>query len=241
MLSFAINNFVKLIKKKMRKKNVTIALTAFLMFAGVSSVTAQETTPTEKKPFGVWLTKTPWIVGFGGEIIDDNNSSKIFRSLTKYTYYPAKFTAEKVLKKGWSAQFAFASTSLNPHNYLGIDLNGKYDFNNLIGDTKWFDPFAVLGLGYTYRDLTPLASNDDPKSSSNLVNFNAGLGANLWIFPNVAITGQGLAKFTKNNYLQASLGLSFRIGNCPTNKCEATPKTKEAEDALQHLRGIINK
>lgn len=225
----------------MRKKNVTIALTAFLMFAGVSSITAQEATPTEKKPFGVWLTKTPWIVSFGADMIDDNNNSKIFRSLKEYSYYPAKFTAEKVLKKGWSAQFAFASTSLNPHNYLGIDLNGKYDFNNLIGDTKWFDPFGVLGLGYTYRDLTPMTKNDNPSSSLNSINFNAGLGANFWLFPNMGITAQGLAKFSKNNYLQASLGLVFKIGNCQAPKCEATPKTKEAEDALQHLRGIINK
>jgi hypothetical protein len=219
----------------MKKKNLTLAIIAFLMFAGVSK--AQDSTSNNKMSFGKWLTKTPWQVSFGGNIIDDGNKSETFKALDDYAFYPAQFTAEKNLKKGWNAQFAFSSTSINPHNFLAVDLNAKYDFNNLIGDTKWFDPFGVLGLGYTYRDRTLLASG----GGLNVINFNAGLGANFWLFPNMGITAQGLAKFAKDNYLQASLGLVFKIGNCEAPKCEATPKTQEAQDALQHLRGIINK
>ena len=219
----------------MKKKNVTVALLAFLMLVNVSN--AQDTTSNPKLSFGKWLTKTPWQVSFGGNIIDDGSLGETFKALNKYAYYPAQFTADKVLKKGWSAQFAFSSTSLNPHNFLAVDLNGKYDFNNLIGDTKWFDPYGVLGLGYTFRDKKPLTKG----GGLNVVNFNAGLGANFWLFPNMGITAQGLAKFAKDNYLQASLGLVFKIGNCEAPKCEVTPKTQEAQDALQHLRGIINK
>lgn len=220
----------------MKKSSSTLALVAFLMFLGVTNGNAQDSTAS-KKSFGTWLTKTPWIVSFGGNIIDDGALGETFKAPNKYAYYPAQLTADKVLKKGWSAQFAFSSTSLNPHNFLAVDLNGKYDFNNLIGDTKWFDPYGVLGLGYTYRDLSPLKSG----GGSNVVNFNTGLGANFWLFPNMGITAQGLAKFSSNNYLQASVGLVFKIGNCEAPKCEATPKTQEAQDALQHLRGIINK
>jgi len=50
-----------------------------------------------------------------------------------------------------------------------------------------------------------------------------------------------VAKFTKDKYLQASIGLVFKIGSCKTPDCTVAPKSKEAEDALQHLRGIINK
>ena len=225
----------------MKKKNVTLAIVAFLMFASTSSLNAQQDS-TSKKSFGTWLTKTPWLVSFGGDIIDDNGKpSKTFRDPRSYDYYPAKFAAEKALKKGWSVQFVFASTSLNPHNYLSVDLNAKYDFNKLIGETKWFDPYGVLGLGYTYRDFSVNTKNSASNSSSNLPNLNIGLGANFWLFPNMGITAQGLAKFSSNNYLQASLGLVFKIGNCDAPKCEATPKTQEAQDALQHLRGIINK
>jgi len=220
------------------KKNVTIALTAFLMFAGTTSIFAQDTTataPKEKKSLATWLTKTPWIVNFSADIINDNLKGGLFPGVKEFDFYPAKFTCEKVMKKGWSGQLAFASTGLQPHQYFGTDLNFKYDFNNLIGDTKWFDPFSVLGLGYTYRQ--PFTTN----VTSNQVNANVGLGANFWLFPNMGLTTQGLAKFGKDKYLQASIGLAFKIGGSTPKKCEVAPKTKEAEDALQHLRGIINK
>lgn len=230
---------VKLKMKKMKKKNVTIALIAFLLFTGVTNLFAQTTTPTEKKPFGEWLTKTPWIVSFGADIVDDNNDpGSIFHNLKTYQYYPAKFTAEKVLVKGWSAQFAFGSTSLNRHNFLMVDANAKYSF--LYKKASKFDPFAIIGLGYTYRDHSVLGVNSS-EDKNNSFTFHTGLGANLWLYPNMGLTAQGLAKFTKDKFLQASIGMVFRIGGTKAPECTVTPKTKEAEDALQHLRGIINK
>lgn len=221
----------------------TIALTAFIMILNVSKTIAQDTTKTQNKSFKTWLIKTPWIINYGADIITDNQA-KLINPLLKYTFYPAKFAAEKSLKKGWTIQFAFASTSLNPHNYACFDLNLKYDLNNLIGETKWFDPYGILGIGYTYRDhkkgsVLALAAPND--KASNKVNFNAGLGANFWLFPNMGLNAQGLAKLGDDNYLQASLGLVLKIGNCQAPKCESTNKSQEAEDALQHLRGIINK
>ena len=222
---------------------VTIALSAFLMIVNVSKTNAQDTTSTKNKSFKTWLIKTPWILNYGADIISDNQA-KVINNPLKYTCYPAKFAAEKTLKKGWSLQFDFASTSLNPHNYACFDLNAKYDLNNVIGETKWFDPYGILGLGYTYRDhkkgsVQAYASPND--KASNQVNFNAGLGANFWLFPNMGLNVQGLAKLGSDSYIQASLGLVFKIGNCQAPKCETTPKTQEAQDALQHLRGIINK
>lgn len=225
----------------MKKKNVTIALTAFLLFAGVFNLKAQTTPPAEKLGFGKWLTQTPWQVSFGADIIDDNGGpGSIFHNLKTYEYYPAKFVAEKVIKKGWSGQFAFASTSLNPHNFLMVDLNAKYSFLYKKVEKKIFDPFAILGFGYTYRDHSPGVVNPSGQKNSS-VTFNAGVGANIWLYPNMGITGQGLAKISGDKYLQASIGLVFKIGGAKKEECTVTPKTKEAEDALQHLRGIINK
>ena len=227
------------------KKNVTIALTAFLMFAGTTSIFAQDTTataPKEKKSLATWLTKTPWQVGIGMNLIDDNDNTKSFGSLRDKTWSPFKFTLEKALVKGWDLQLAFSSTSYNPHNFLAIDVNGKYDLNNLIGETKWFDPYALVGLDYSYRDYTELKVNAvKGVSSTNKIGFNAGLGANFWLFPNVGIQTQAVAKLGGNNYMAVSLVLVFKIGAATPAKCEVAPKTKEAEDALQHLRGIINK
>jgi hypothetical protein len=228
----------------MKRKNVTLAIAAFLMFAGASNLKAQEmdsTQSTEKRSFVNWLTETPWQVGMGMSLIDDNDDTKTIGELKSLAWSPFKFTIEKALVKGWNLQLAFSSTSYNPHNFLAIDLNGKYDFNNLIGDTKWFDPYGLVGLDYSYRDYTLTTENLIKNvSSTNKIGINAGLGANFWLYPNAGIQAQAVAKLGGNNYMSASLGLVFKIGDCPIPTCEATPKTPEAEDALQHLRGIIN-
>jgi hypothetical protein len=227
------------------KKNVTIALTAFLMLVGKTSVFAQDaslTVPKEKKSVGTWLTKTPWQVGIGMNLIDDNEKTNTIGPIKDLAWSPFKFTLEKALVKGWNLQLAFSSTSYNPHNFLAIDVNGKYDLNNLIGDTKWFDPYGLVGLDYSYRDYTQWTENVIKNvSSTNKIGFNAGLGANFWLFPNVGIQTQAVAKLGGNNYMAVALGLVFKIGGTTPAKCIVAPKTKEAEDALQHLRGIINK
>ncbi len=223
----------------MKRKNVTIALAAFLMFTGASKLNAQETDSTEKtekRSFGKWLTETPWTVGVGGSIIQDGG--ELIKKITHYTFYPAVLTADKDLsKKGWSAQFAFSSTSLQPHSFLSVDVNFKYDLNNLIGETKWFDPYTTLGVGVTYRDLTAQYKNYEP---TTLPTFNAGLGANFWLTKIMAINLQGQAKFTTNPFLVANVGLVFKL-NAAEPECEMMPKTPETKDALDHLRGIINK
>ena len=81
-----------------------------------------------------------------------------------------------------------------------------------------------------------------PRScSKNTPGLNLGLGANYWIFTNVGIQAQAVANIGKDKYMGGALGLIFKIGSTAPAKCEVAPKTKEAEDALQHLRGIINK
>jgi hypothetical protein len=235
----------------MKRKNVTLAISALLMFLSTCTIKAQDvettetdvkltdTTVSNKRTFGKWLTETPWTVTFGGSIINDEGGKKlIYPSLFDYTNYPAFIAFDKNLSvNGLSAQFMFQSTSLKSHSYLSIDVNFKYDVNELIGDTKFFDPYVVSGLGYTLRDASPSKPNYDNLST---VNFNFGVGANFWLNKILAINTQGLAKFSGNSYLQANIGLVFKLSQ-PAPECEVTAKTPEAEDALQHLRGIINK
>ena len=69
---------------------------------------------------------------------------------------------------------------------------------------------------------------------------NTALGVNLWITQVMAINLEGQAKFATDPYLQANIGLVFKI-NPILKKVKIKPKSQEAKDALQHLRGIINK
>jgi len=225
----------------MKRKNVTLAISALLMFLSSSTIKAQDadTTATEKRSFGKWLTETPWSVTFGGSIINDEGGRKlIYPSLFDYTNYPAFIAFDKDLSlDGFSTQFVFQSTSLKSHSFLSVDINFKYDVNKLIGETKFFDPYVVSGLGYSFRDNSPSKPSYDNLST---VNFNFGVGANFWLNNILAINTQGTAKFTGNSYLQANIGLVFKLSQSAP-ECEVTAKTTEAEDALQHLRGIINK
>lgn len=167
--------------------------------------------------------------------------------------------------KGFSLVIALTSTSLRPHNFASLDGYLKYDLNTLIGDTKFFDPFLFGGLGISYMDYdgstsyngTGPTANRDPKAANQgkdvFLTIDGGLGFNLWIFPNVALNFQTAAKFGKlakawegTNYYQNSIGLVFKISRC--NETKVAPvapctykRSKEAEDALIHLREHINK
>ena len=213
-----------------------------LCFVVTLSVNAQQQTSNQKKAsLGDWLMDTPWRVGFGGSVIKDNNGN--FDSSIKffnYTYYPASFSAEKDLAiDRLSMQLVFTSTSFKPHSFGSADINFKYNFSDLFGNYESYDMYALLGCGVNYRDNNHLSNTtiyDDEYQPS----LNTAFGVNLWLTKVMAINFEGQAKFATDPYLQANLGLVFEI-NPIIEKILLRPKNQEAKDALQHLRGIINK
>lgn len=257
----------------MKKQYLIIAITAFSFFARITNVQAQDTTMS----FGKYLTQTSWLVTVGMDFVDNDekrNPFKIHNHGGKFMgkspafNTPAKFSIEKDIygfrhwkyTKGMSVILSISSTSLRPHNFLATDILLKYDLNTVIGDTKWFDPYVLAGVGTTYMDYEgstgPYTDRDEknPRQSlDNFLNIDGGLGFNLWVFPNVAINFQNIAKWGKlakawegTNYFQNTIGLVFKIGRCNETKVEpvvACPykRSKEAEDALIHLREHINK
>jgi hypothetical protein len=261
--------------KLMKKQHVTVALFAtFLFFAGLTNVMAQDTpflqfggvagnkdsVVVPKTSLWTKITKTPWIIQVGPDVVDDNDSKlsdfKLLHDVRNY--YPIHCSAEKYLGKGISAQIVFSSETMNIHHFTSIDLNGKYNLRKFFGNTTWFDPYAVLGGGYTYR-LFPHGQHKDVRYDQS-INLNAGGGVNIWFFPNAGIFAQTTAKFNLfesklggSNYLQLSLGAVFRIGGTAGVTCavavveETKPvksnykRSKEAEDAANYLRDILNK
>ncbi len=258
----------------MKNKYFIIAFSAFSFLAGLTDSKAQETpflqfggAPAKKdtivvKKTSMWskITKTPWIINVGPDVVDDNGSKfKSFKLIHDVSnYYPIHTSAEKYFKKGLSIQGVFSSETMNTHHFTSVDLNVKYNLKQLIGDTKWFDPYALLGVGYTYR-LYPHGL-DTHIAMDNSYNANIGGGVNIWFFKNAGIYAQTLAKFNMHqsdalgggNYIQFSAGVVFKIGgeaiaSVPVGpEIKATPpntykRSKEAEDAAQYLRDILNK
>jgi hypothetical protein len=227
----------------MKNNNLRKVYILIASFVAVTSVFAQqEDKAYEHRSFGKWLVETPWEVGFGGSVISDNtsvyNSSQAFFN---NTYFPARFSAEKSLKMSdLSMQLVIASTSFKPHGFAEVDINFKYDFSFLFGESKSFESYALIGAGLTYRDngydkfaKTYYDDNFQPS-------FNTAFGTNFWITKSMAINLEGQAKFAKDQYLQANIGLVFKINPIKSIPI-LRPKSKEAKHALQHLRGIINK
>ena len=259
----------------MKKKYITISLSAFFFIAGYTTIQAQETpflqfggkpgdsVVTKKTTMWEKITQTQWIINVGPDIVDDNDTKlkdfKLFHD--ERNYYPIHVSAEKLLKSGLSAQLVFSSETMNTHHFTSVDVNAKYNLKELIGDTKWFDPYALIGGGYTYRRF-PHGQHVNGEFSKKTngyitgdqsINFNAGGGVNIWFFPNAGIYAQTLAKFNLfekkfdgSNYIQFSIGVVFKIGGTkPAVKAIEVPstykRTKEAEDAANYLRDILNK
>lgn len=249
---------------KMNNKYIkTISLSAFSLLIGFTALKAQNksdsqfgsqpTNDTTSKKLSVWeyLTKTPWVIQVGPDVIEDNGSRlKDFKIKDDRNYYPIHCSIEKRIKNKWGIQYVLSSETLNDHNFGSNDIHVKYNFlTNNIRDKKLFDPYAIAGAGLTYRDF-PHGQNRTI-GQDNSGNLNIGLGLNLWVFENYALYAQGVAKFNilekkyqGSNYIHFSVGFAWKIGS-DVGKCVEAPKpvykcTQEADDAAKYLRQILD-
>lgn len=177
-----------------------------------------------KSKFIRTIQKTVWTAGVSGVVIDDdaNAFKKLFDVKENWNLLPFPTNAhlEGFIDKGLSVEGSFTYMRLKKGKILGdhyvrpinsslisFDANAKYDLNEVIGDTKAFSPYAIAGLGYTYR------SNTLNKSA---VTANIGLGFNVWIYKGWGLNVQSMGKFALNkatgrNYLQHSVGVVYRF------------------------------
>lgn len=219
-----------------------ISLFTLILAVALTTNAQQSDINSKQGSFGDWLMETPWRVGFGGSIIKDNTGNFKSSSLDffNYTYYPASFYAEKDLQLDkLSMQLVFMSTSFKPHGFGSADVNFKYNISSLLGDFEAFDLYGLLGCGVNYRDNNYL-SNTTQYDDEYQPSLNTAIGTNIWLTKVMAVNFEGQAKFSTDPYMQANIGLVFKI-NPILEKIVLKPKSQEAKDALQHLRGIINK
>ena len=204
-------------------KHLKIAFLALLLVAGFSNVNAQD-------------ENNPWAIGVGINAVDfysTNDPSMLtekgystvwydefFNATDHYNIIPSlsKVSLSRYLDEGFSLELAgtinkiskVGDVSANDLTYFGVDLGIKYDLNNVIGDTKWFDPFATVGGGYTWLDEEGTGT------------FNGGLGANFWLSKRVGLNLQTTYKhaFDDENLLphfQHSAGIVVKFGGTDTD------------------------
>lgn len=168
-----------------------------------------------------------WILGLGGNVVDDDGSpfKYLFNAAPRWNLrpYPTRISIEKSLKYTFSIETVFnfnqykASKIINNEVgksgiFFSTDINLKNDFNRMIKQEGWFNPYVVYGLGGTFRTVRSLPIGG---------NLNLGFGFNIWLTSYVGINFQSIAKFgvstrfprSSSNYLQHSTGIVFKLQN----------------------------
>lgn len=170
-----------------------------------------------------------WAIGVGVNVVDIRNSSSISTTMKDYFNKGLndlnmsgafiKISAERHIDKGFSLQLSFSGNKIEKgYNYLKGDLltddnftafnaKLKYDLNYLLGETKWFDPFLLIGLGYV-----TIGDNSNGSVAS-------GFGFNTWITDNIGLNFQsdynhGIKSFG-TDFFQHSAGFIVKLNNIP--------------------------
>ncbi|MBL4606100.1 MAG: hypothetical protein JKY02_10695 [Flavobacteriaceae bacterium] len=188
-------------------KKLKVAVVALFALVTVGNVNAQD-------------SDNPWAFSLGVNAIDFKNGSLVedFLGNTDWNISNSisRFTVEKYLGNGITLQGAFSLSQLKHFNaendidgkYYAFDINGKYDLNELFGDTSWFDPYVFVGASYSFIDFQAEDFSE--------VMLNVGYGFNFWVGDNVGINYQATYKNqladSVPNHFQHALGVVFRFG-----------------------------
>lgn len=173
-----------------------------------------------------------WVVGIGVNAVDIRTPNDI-TGITKDYFNGSiedlnmsgafvRVFVGKYLKKGMSLQLSLSANKIEKgfnysdgdplldDSFFALDAKLKYDLNRLIGETAWFDPFVLVGAGYSKIGDT---------SNFNLA---AGWGFNVWISRSVGINLQSdynhNPQSTATDYFQHSVGLIFKLNSSPRFK-----------------------
>ena len=193
-------------------KQFRLAVMALFALVIVSNVNAQD-------------KNNPWAVSFGTNIVDFDVNTEISKRIkdlggsTDWNILPSisRVSFEKYIEKGFSLQLSGSLNKITSINavddsdflYFSMDAIVKYDLNDLVGETSWFDPFVYIGGGY-------VTANDQGEGI-----LNVGLGFNTWFSENLGLTLQTGSKsgFTDKvaDHFQTSLGVVIRFGGTDTD------------------------
>jgi len=171
----------------------------------------------------------PWAIGIGVNAVDfypTHNTEyggwfdEYFNAGDHYNILPtvSKISVGKYLEDGFTLEAAgtlnkiskMGDNSVSDLMYFGLDGALKFDLNNIIGETSWFDPYVLVGGGYTWLD----------KLGAGTV--NAGGGINFWFTDNIGLNVESKYKHVFDNvnilqHFQHSVGIVVKFGGTDTD------------------------
>jgi hypothetical protein len=162
-----------------------------------------------------------WTIGLGVNFIDNTSTlnNQFLNSSKHWNFIPALsiFSVERSFSEKVSVSSSIAMNVISSEklqngttlaedvNYYGLDINGKFFFDDYIVKQSKIDSYVVLGLG--------INSVDDVTNQTG----NFGLGLNFWLQPNLGLRLQTVGKYgfdqnvLLNNNIQHSAELILKF------------------------------
>ncbi|MCB0472788.1 MAG: OmpA family protein [Flavobacteriaceae bacterium] len=113
--------------------------------------------------------------------------------------------------------------SANDLSYIGADLDIRY---NLLGASKWFDPYLAIGGGYTWID------------DQGFGTANGAVGINFWFNDFIGMNVQSMYKHSFDetyptlSHFQHALGIAIKFGGKDTDGDGVYDKDDECPDVF---------
>jgi len=165
------------------------------------------------------------MIGIQWNIMDDtgNRYDDIFDVKNGWNAlpYPSSLNIDIYFLKGLSAEIIGGFNQYSDKKIINdtigrggnvpfVDLNAKYSFGFLMNQ-QLFDPFAILGVGYTGRGML--------EGLENQLNANIGLGFNVMIYRGLGVQWRTTAKMglspefysTDADYLHHQFGIIYKF------------------------------
>lgn len=198
-------------------KHLKIAVLTLLLIIGFNNVNAQD-------------ANNPWELGIGINSVDfyPTNSGlsghgtwfdEFINTTNHYntTSSISKLSVARYLADGFSFEMAgtlnqiskVGDNSISGETYFGLGGAVKYDLNNVVGESSWFNPYATVGGGYVWMGKFGAST------------FNGGLGINLWFSDYVGLNLETKYKHTFESniaqHFQHSIGVVVKFGGIDTD------------------------
>lgn len=171
-------------------------------------------------------SKLSWIFTLGWHAVDDNSHpfKKLLaiRSSWSLPFYPSQASAEIIGSYGVTYGFCFSFNRYKPGKevngqpmtsralFFGFDAFAKYHVNEHVAMSRQYDPYFLVGAGYTLRFVAP---------NFSAFTVNVGPGINYWFNNHWGMNAQTLGQFglkkkfprNSSNYLHHSIGVVYII------------------------------
>ncbi len=205
-------------------KHVKLVILTLLLVVGFNKMNAQDN--NNNIAIGIGINAVDFYpTNASGMVTPNGNSTgwydEFFNGSDHYNTLPAisRITVSKYLADGFSFEAAgtlnkvtkVGDKKVSSMAYYGLDGAVKYDLNTIVGETGIFDPYVLVGGGYTWLG-----------SSYGTGTFNGGVGFNLWFNDTFGINVESKYKHSFESlivqHFQHGLGLMIKFGGTDTDK-----------------------